>query len=328
MALINTTKTAFFINAASGDLPVPPAGFVEASEPTLFAPEFESIEYRRITGKLNTKETIIDTCAAAAAFEMINTMRSSNVAADALATPPEYGLLLKSAGFEEIIDTTTPGQETVTYVNGTDSMPKSSVLLYLDGNKFEFTDSLVCGIGMEFERGNIAKMTASYNGYVDSPIPVDEDNPAVTPSSEPPLIVSCADIFTVGGDCIPLTKVSISMNPEVQNIYTIGGTCGIKQAEISDYALEIVAEFYVDSDTFDREPTDITDGTFKAIEIKLGLDSNSDTVNGKSVVLTADLSKTILYEDSEDKNYVKRTVTYRLMDGATSALSIKHGYFS
>ena len=327
-SIVNTNRTAFFLKPAD-TLPVPPDGFVEAAEPTIVSPEFTSIEYKRIGGNLNSKETIVDACAAKATFDLKHTMRTSNIAGDALNTPPDYGLLLQAAGFIEKVDSTVPGEEFVTYENGVDSMPNNSAVSYMDGNKFEFTDSLGCGITVELQTGAMALMTANFSGYLDSPTPVAEPNPTVTLSSEAPLIVSCADIFTFDGDCLPLEKVTITTNPEYQDIYTMGGTaCGMRSNFVSDYALQIEAEFFVDSTTFGREPSNIESGAMKAIEIKLGLDGNSAPINGKSLYINADLAKTVVYSDTVDREYLKRTVTYRLMDGSTPALMFKTGFLA
>jgi len=113
MALINTKKTALFLKPGSA-LPVPTEAVIETMEPVLITPEFSSIDINRISGKLNTKTSVTDTCRTKTSFDVSHTMRTSNVAADVLATPPEFGLLLKCAGFDEVIDTTTVGEETVT----------------------------------------------------------------------------------------------------------------------------------------------------------------------------------------------------------------------
>ena len=83
------------------------------------------------------------------------------------------------------------------------------------------------------------------------------------------------------------------MNPTVQDIYTLGGTCGLKQNFISDYAMELTADFYVDSATYGREALNIGTGDMKEIVIKLGLDHASAFVDGQSVKLTASLAKTV-----------------------------------
>jgi len=327
MALINTKKTALFL-AVGATVPTLPAGFVETMEPVVIVPEFSTVEISRISGKLNTKTSVTDTCRTKTSFDVMHTMRTSNVAADALMTPPEYGLLLKCAGFDEVIDTATPGQETVTYSNNNDKILNVSAVAFLDGQKFTMTNSLACGTTMEFKVGEVAKITNNFQGYIDSAIPVVEANPTTTLTSEPALVVSCADIVTYDGVCLPLENVTIKMNEEIQDIYTLGGACGLKSNFVSDYALELTADFYVDSATFGREATNIESGLMKEVIVKIGLDSTSTEVNGKSVVLTMELAKTTVYADSVDKDLLKRSVTYRLMDGTNPALSVMTGFFA
>ncbi len=326
-SLVNTNKTSLFLKVGAS-LPVPTEGFIEVTEPVVIVPEFKTIDIARISGKLNAKTQVTDTCMNKTSFDVQHTMRTSDIAGIALDTPPEYGLLLKCAGFDEVIDTTTPSEETVTYTNNSDAIPNVSAVAYIDGHKFEMTDSLACGMTMDFKVGEVAKITNNFQGFLDSAVPTAEANPAVTLTSEVALVVSCADIVTYDGVCLPLENVTIKMNEEIQEIYTLGGTCGLKSNFISDYALELTADFYVDSSAYGREALNIESGLMKEIIVKIGLDSTSTEVNGKSVVLTAELAKTTVYTDSVDKDLLKRSVTYRLMDGNNQALSIKTGFFN
>ena len=163
---------------------------------------------------------------------------------------------------------------------------------------------------------------------MDDPIPVAEANPTVTLTDEVPLIVSCADIILFDGTCLPVDNAVIKMNEELQDVYSLGGTCGIKSAFVSDYALELAVDFYVDKAAFGREALNIQSGDMKEIIIKIALDKTSTEVNGKSVVFTMDLAKTTTYSDSVDKDLLKRNTVFRLMDGSSPALSIKTGFFA
>ena len=326
MALINTKKTALFL-AIGAIPPTPVVGFVETMEPVVITPEFAQVDIARISGKLNTKTSVTDTCRTKTSFDVKHTMRTSDKAATALDTPPEYGLLLKAAGFDETIDTTL-GAETVIYTNSTDTLPHVSAVAFLDGQKFTFTDSLACGVTLDLKAGEVATITNNFAGYMDSATPTVEANPTVTLTDESALVVSCADIVTYDGTSLPLENVTIKMNEEMQDIYTVGGADGIKSNFVSDYALELTADFYVDSATFGREALNVESGDMKEIIVKIGLDSTSTEVNGKTVVLTASLAKTITYSDTVDKDLLKRSVTYRLMDNATPALSIKNGFYA
>ncbi len=327
MSLTNTKKTAFFLSIGATP-PTPPTGFVESTEPVVIVPEFTQIDISRISGQMNTKTAAVDTCRTKTAFDVKHIMRTSDKSGIALSTPPEYGLLLQSAGFIEVVDTTTPGEETVTYHNGIDEMPVSSAVSYMDGQKFTLTDALSSGTTIDLKVGEVATVTNNFSGYMDSPTPVADPNPVVTLSEEVPLIVSCADIVTYDGTCLPLENVTIKLNEEMQDIYTLGGACGIKKNVITDYALELAADFFVEDTTFGREALNIASGDMKEIIVKVGLDGTSTEVNGKSVVYTAELAKTITYSDTIDRDLLKRTVTYRLMDGTSPALTIKQGFYA
>jgi len=327
--LINTKKTALFI-AAGATLPIPVDGFVECIDPTIVVPEFTTIDISRLSGKLNTKDTVIDTCLTKTSFDAKQSMRSSNIAADALDTVPNYGLLLKAAGFKEGIDTATPGEEFVEYTNDNVDTTQVSAIVYMDGNKFECTNSLACGCQIDLPVGGVATITNNFQGYLDSAVPTVEANPDVVLDINPAMVVSCADLITFGGEVIPVENVSIKMNSEIQEIYTTGGaTSGIKSTFVSDYALDATLDFFVDQSTFGREAALIESGEIKELVVKIALDSASAEVNGKSVVITMPFSKVTTYSDSTDKDALKRSATYRLFDsGVSPALTIKTGFFS
>jgi len=327
MALVNTKKSALFV-APGQTLPLPPTGFVETTDPVLVVPEFAKVDIDRLTGQMNTKTSVIDICRTKTSFSASQIMRTSDKTGTALDTPPNFGLLLKCGGFNETIDTATPGEETVTYTNNTNNVPKVSAIAYMDNNKFTMTDSLSCGVEIVLNVGEPAKITNNFSGYMDSATPVQEANPAITLTDELALVVSCADLVTYDGTCLPLESVKIKTNPEIQDIYTLGGQdCGIKSNFISDYALELEATFYVDSSEYGREAAMISAGEAKEIVVKIGLDDQSKEVSGKSVVFTANMSTATTYSDSSDKDTLKRVVTYRLMDDTEPALSIKTGFF-
>ncbi len=326
MAQLSTKKSALF--AQSGDvLPVPPSSFIETTEPVIITPEFTSVDINRLDGKMNSSDSIVDTCNVKTSFEAKTNMRSNNVAADALDTPPEYGLLLKCAGFDEVIDTATPSEETVTYTNNNVSVPACSAITYLDGRKHTMEGSLVSDTTIGLTVGEPATITNAFSGYLDSAEGIAEANPAVTLTDEPVLIVSCADVITLDGTCIPVKTATIKMENETSELYTMGGACGLKKNEVTDYKLTLELVFYVDSATYDRDAALIEAGLAKVVVIKLGLDDTSTEINGKSVVITCDLAKATTYADSDADNLLSRTLTMRLMDGTNPAVSIANGFF-
>jgi len=329
MSLVSTRKTALFINAGQQTLPTAPAGFVETSEATLISPEFQSIDIDRISGKLNGKDTVIDLCRTKVSFSAPHTMRTSDKAGTALDTVPEYGTLLIAAGFDEVIDVSTPGEETVIYTNNNDKVNQSSASVYMDGNRYDMTGSIVSGTEMNFTVGEVATISNNIEGYLDDAVPTNEANPTITLSDEQVLVVSCADLVTDAGVVIPVKSAKIATNSEISEVYTMGGASGLKSTFVSDYALQLDLEFFVDDATFAREATAIKAGTVSELIIKIGLDDTSTEVNGKSVVITMPMSKVTTYTDSDDTDLLSRAVTYRCFDdGATPAMSIKHGFYA
>ena len=329
MSIISTKKTALFVSPTAA-LPVPPAGFVECTDPVIPTPEFTSIDINRLTGKMNTKTSVVDLCRVKTSFEAKTNMRSNNADGTALDTVPEYGLLLKCAGFKETIDSTTASKETVTYENSNTAIPNSSAIAYIDGNKLTMTNSLVTGTTIDMQIGQPATVTDNFQGYMDDAKGTQEANPAVTLTQEPLLVVSCADLVLLDGTCLPIEGAVIKMNEEVSDLYTMGGSgCGLKTNTITDYALTLDLTFFVDKTKYGNEATLIESGQAKEVVIKLGLDSAGALVNGKSVQITCKLAKATTYSDSDKDNMLSRTLTLRLFDRATdSAVSILNGFFA
>lgn len=326
MGIKSTKKTSLFVSPTATP-PTAPTGFVEVTDPVLPTPEFATIEINRLTGKMNTKDEAIDLCRIKTSFDAKTNMRSNDVGALALDTVPGYGLLLRCAGFDETI-VATPGVETVTYTNNSDDIPNSSAIAYIDGTKLTMTDSLVCGTTIDMKIGEPATITANFQGYMDDAKGVTEANPTVTLTDEPLLVVSCADVVLLDGTCLPIESATITMNEEVADLYTMGGACGLKSNTITDYALKLDLTFFVDDAEYGREATLIEAGLAKAVVIKLGLDSTSTEVNGKSVVITCDLAKANTYSDTANNDLLSRTLSMRLFDGTNPAVQIKNGFFA
>lgn len=327
MSLINTQKTALFLKSGAV-LPVPPASFIESSVPILITPTIATEDFKRISGKLNSTDSFTDTCNAQANFTIDHFMRSSNVAADALETPPEYGELLKVCGFDETIDTVTPGAEFVDYTN-TQTPVLGSAVGFVDGFRYDFTGSLTSDMSMEFQVGQPAKITANIQGFIDDAVPTAEAVPAITLNAEPLMIVSCAALTTLGGTVLKPDRVVFATNPEIADFYTMGGANGLKAKSMTDYAMTCTIDFFVDNADYDREITAIKNQTTASLDIKIATDDASALVNGKSLHLTCEVVKTNEYTDSDENNTVKRSVTYKVQNGTGDvALRLRSGFFA
>lgn len=326
MALMNTQKTALFLQSGAV-LPVPPSNFIESTTPVLITPTITAEDFKRISGKLNSTDSYVDTCNSQVNFSLTHYMRSSNIAQDDLAAVPEYGELLKVCGFDETIDSLVPGSEFVTYTN-TQTPVLGSAVGYVDGQKFEFTDSLTSDMSLEFQIGQPAQIVSNIQGFVDNPIPVIEANPAVILNEEPLMIVSCASLTLLGGTVLKPDRVVFATNPEIADFYTMGGTNGLKSKSMTDYALTCTIDFFVDNADYDREINAIKNQTSATLEIDVATDDASALVNGKSLQVTCEVVKTNDYTDSDENNVLKRSVTYKVQNGTNDvALTLKTGFF-
>jgi len=323
MAFLNTKKSALFAKSGAV-LPVTPANFFEVSEEFIINPVPTIEEFNRVSGKLGTTDSYADTCHVIFTQAVSHKMRSNDAGATALDTVPEYGEMLKMCGFDETIDT-TPGAETVIYTNS-QSPVKGSAIAFVDGKKFEMTDGVVGDATFNFEIGKAGMLDVALSGFLDNNgIPTNEANPAVTLNDEPALIVSCGDILTAGGSAIVADKISITMGATVEELYALG----VKEFNISDYVIKMTADFYVDSANYADAITKLNAETVEAIVVKLGTNQTGSLINGKSVEITADVSKASAFTDSIDKSRVKRSFTWLLRpNGSDVNLSIKHGFFA
>lgn len=323
MAYLNSKKSAlFFLSGAT--LPVPPARFFEVSEEFVINPSPTVEEFNRISSRLGTMDSFTDSCHVTFNQSVSHKMRSSNVAADALETPPEYGEMLRLCGFDETIDA-TPGAESVIYTNS-QTPQKGSGVAFVDGRKYNMTNSVVGDATFTFEVGKVGVLESALSGFLDDGgVPVVQANPSVTLNDEPTLIVSCADIITAGATTIVADKITIAMGATVEELYALG----LKEYEISDYTIKLTADFYVDSADYDSAITKLNAETVEAIVIKLGTNQTGLLINGKSIEIKADVSKANNFTDTIDKSRVKRSFTWLLRpDGSGNNISIKHGFFA
>jgi len=323
MAYMNTLKSAVFIKAGD-ELPTPPANFFEVAEEFVVNPNPTIEEYKRISGKLGTLDTYADTCHVTFSQKLTHKMRSSNAAGDNLAKVPEYGEVLKICGFDEIIDTETEGQESVTYKN-TQTPTRGSGIFYIDGKKITATDTLVGDVSFNFEVGKVATMDVTLNGFLDNKgVPANEPNPAVTLNEEPLLVVGCTDFIKVDGTKISADKITIEMGSTIDEFYAFGK----KEFNLTDYAIKLTADFCVDSDDYASAIRDLNNRAVKSIGIVLGANQNGYRVNGKSVYIGIPMAKAYKFEDTVDKNTLKRSMTWLLQPTTNGTnISIKHGYF-
>lgn len=328
MALLNTKKSAIFVKDGA-TLPTPPANFLEVGDELVINPSPTIEEFTRISGKLGTTDSYADVCHATFSQSISHKMRSTDTAATALATPPEYGELLKICGFTETIDTSTPSQETVTYTN-TQTPTKGSGVIYVDGKKYTATNSIVGDATFTFEVGKSASLDVNLSAFIDNNgVPTNEATPSTTLSDEPCLVVACTDLLTAGGTAVKADRITIAMGADIQEFYTIGGANGLKAFDINDYVIKLTADFYVDSADYADAITKLNNETVEAIDIKIGTNASSALVSGKSVHITAPVAKANAFTDSTDKSKVKRSFTWLLTpDGSNVNLSIKHGYFA
>ena len=182
-----------------------------------------------------------------------------------------------------------------------------------------------------FNVGQPAQVAFDMQCFLASATPTDEANPAVTQTDEPLVIVSCANILTVGGTTVKADSVTITPNNTIEKFYTIGGTNGLKDMEILDNGFTLTATFFAESGTFGADYALLESQAAQSIEIKLGTNSSSALVNGKSIHIECGNAEVQSVQDSSDKDRVKRTVTYRLNNDsadADKAMKITYGTFA
>jgi hypothetical protein len=234
MALMNTKKSSLFVKSGAS-LPVPPANFLEVTDEFTVNPQPTIEEFNRISSKLGTTDSYADTCSVTFNQSVSHMMRSTNVAADALDTVPEYGEILKVCGFDETIDTATPGQETVIYTNS-QAPVRGSGVVYVDGNKFTMTDTVVGDATFNFEIGKPGMIDASLQGFIDNKgIPS-----TVTLTVDDSSGLSVGD--TVTGDTSGATGTVVGIpSSTVVELNTVTGTFQAEAANAAAFNISAVA---------------------------------------------------------------------------------------
>ncbi len=318
----NTKKTAMFLKSGTA-LPTAPANYLEVEEAIAVTPEIPIEEFKRINGRLGSNDSYADTHHSTITQTISHKMRYQNSAGDALDTLPEYSDLLKVGGFDEVVDTSTAGEETVIYSN-TQAPVLGSAVFYIDGNKQTSTGSLATDLTFNFPIGKASTISASLSAFLDNKgIATSEATPDVSgvQSDEGCMIVGCSDIMTTGGTIINPDNISITMGADIQEFYGMG----LKEFQMTDYVIKVVADFYPDNADYNSAVTKLVNQTTEAIEIKLGTNAGA-MVNGKSVLITANTAKASAVSDSIDKDSLKRSFTWLLV--GNTQLSIKHGFYS
>ena len=196
----------------------------------------------------------------------------------------------------------------------------------MDGQRFDMTNTLVGSTEIVANVGEVAMVNTTLTGYIDSPEATAETNPTVTLNPNGLLITSCADIVTLDGTVIPAKGITFTTNPEITNVYTMGGANGLKSDAITDYGLLCQITFPVDNATFNREASAIEAGTIQAVRVVLGADKvTGNPVNGESVVMLADTARATVYSDTVNDQLLERVLTLRLYDGTDPALQLVTG---
>lgn len=323
MAFLNTKRSAIFISNTS-TLPTPPSGFLETTEPFIVNPQLDVQTFKRISSKLGNTDSYIDTNKNMVSQSITHNMRTSDIGATALDTPPEWGKLLVLAGFDEVINTTTPGQETVIYKNS-QTPTRGSGIFYMDGKKFTATNCLVADLTITGQAGQIATMTSNIQGYLDNAgVPTNEVPTIPTLSTESVVGLTVVDIITAGGDVLTCDQFTLTTNPTITNIYATG----TKQHDITDYDMTLELSYFVDSAKYADAINDLNAQTVEAVVIKLNTTAGA-LVSGKSIEITCPVAKARQFSDSNDQDKIKRTFTYGLqLNGSDTAVQIKLGYFA
>lgn len=318
---MNTKKTALFLKSGAV-LPVAPANFLEVQEELLLSPDIPIEEFKRINGLIGSNASYADIGHATISQTIETKMRFQDSAGTALDTVPEYGELLKLGGFDETIDTGTPGAETVTYSN-TQTPVLGSAVAYIDGYKHTMSGSIAADVTFNFPIGKAATISAALSAFLDNNgVAASEATPSVTLNDEACLIVGSADIMTAGGVAITPDNVTIAMGADIQEFYGMGD---LKEFSMRDYMIKVTADFYPENANYNDAITALGAETVEALVIKLGTNAGT-LVNGKSVQIDCAVAQANAFSDSNDKGALKRSYTWLLT--GTNQISIKHGFYA
>lgn len=324
MADMNTKKSLILISD-NGTLPTP-ADFFETEAVVLPQSKPTTSTVERMTGVLGEIETIVDNCDIT--LENASMTHLVRHTSQDFKKRPDFGKLLKISAFDETYNDDEVDKESYTYTN-TQNPTVGSAIIYIDGKKFTFTNTLIAETTIVCTLQETVKINSNLNGFYDNGgIPTDEANPVVTPSTEGALMVSCTDLFTEGVSTnLEASSISISMAPTIRKNYGFGR----KDYTINNYVCTVEVTFILDKADYAKAIEQLKSQAPTTLDIKIGTDEDRNLINGKSLHITAPVGKVSDYGDSDSEGVIERTVTYTLHpdpSDSNKALSIKAGFFA
>ena len=313
---VNTLKSSLFIKSGA-ILPIPDDGFIEQTDEMVINPSPTMEEFKRISSKLGTTDSYVDTCHATLDHTLNTYMRSNDKSGIALDTIPEIGELLKTCGFDESIAAGTG----VTYTNS--QAPKnSSAVANIDGWEYSMTDSLVGDLTITADIGKPLQASAKLSAFLDNEgVPTAVAAPTVALSDEGLVLMTCSDIVLVDGTAVAADQITIAMGAEVSEMYALGD----KGFSLDDYVIKVTATFFVENPNYADAIAKLNAQSVDTLDLKFGTDSTGALIDGKSIHITAGLAKASTYSDSAENSKIKRSFTY-LLQGDASGQNIKIGY--
>jgi len=324
MARINTKASALYFLSGS-TLPVPTAGFIDSTEKIVWTPTVKTDKFMVINGKLGQWDSYADVDDTVIEGETIShRVRFQNSAADALGTQPAYGEMLKSSGFGEVIDTTTPGEETVTYTwDNTTSQINGSAVYYMNGKKQTFTGTMAVSSAFNITVGEPVTFDFTVSGFFDNKgIAIDEANPTPPSLTEPVVVAQKVDVMTKGGTAIVgANNISLDMASTINKRYGLG----LGEYEGTDFEPTFSVEFPPDLTEYNQGILDLQAQSLYDIVIKLGT-NNGTEVNGKTIVMTITNVKLFNSSDADNEDNIIRTNDFIFT--SNTAFTIKTGFFS
>jgi hypothetical protein len=200
-----------------------------------------------------------------------------------------------------------------------------SMINNLDGNQHTATAGVIASTNIMCPLGKSPTIEASLSTYLDNEgvstaVTIPDVSTAV--NNESVMTVGCADILSADGTLLTANNVTIQMNPDIANTRGFGS----QEFEITNYNIKIVAEFYPENADYALAQTKINAQTKEKIVLKLGLDSNRELVNGKSIEIIIPVAKSAEVSDANDQAKLKRTFTW-MAQGGLEQISIKQGFF-
>lgn len=281
---------------------------------TRIDPTIANGDFKCLNGGIGAKVTWQNTDDITAEVALESYVEANDTTGAALETAPDWADVYKTCGLAETVDTSTVGQEFITYTpSGTQPSSLSECAVWVDGRRRDLS-GIVANLVIDGTVGEPIKQTANVMGFT-SLNSTPEANPAGTCTASDALIVmKSTDTFTIDGVSKKMQSFKFDLGNQNEKFYALS----TKEYERQDFDATIEATFYNDDDAIYASIGDTVPVSLKA-----------GATAGKLISIVAAQAVITDIKSGSDKDKETLTVTLSLQPSNGTAydhFAITQGY--